>query len=203
MSAVRSLLRVALLCAPLAAVHGLAAAHRGEPPYGLLHRARVGAEPATAELRAIDAAARRAELEPAARDAIGPRTKRLQVADDEAVSIAPERDGAWQTLDDGSRLWRLRVRAAGATDLRLGFARFAPPPGTTLHVIGADDAYQGPYTAADAAAGRLATAAVPGDSAIVELHVPAGAALADGAVVLSDVGAGFRDRFGRAAQADT
>ncbi len=119
------------------------------------------------------------------------------MADDNAVSITPSHDGVWTELPDGSRLWRAGVRASGATDVRLGFGRFALPDGATLYVIGADRYYQGPYTNADAYAGRFQAPVVPGDLATIELRVPVGVALADDALELSSVGAGFRDAFGR------
>ena len=76
----------------------------------------------------------------------GAPTKRLRTADEIAVDIDTERHGEWSILADGSRLWRVEVRVVGATDLRLAFAHFALPRGATLHVIGADRYYQGPYT---------------------------------------------------------
>jgi hypothetical protein len=180
----------------LVAIATAAHARQGEPPYSLSHRAKAGVEVPIEDVKAIDAVARRAQADIERRSATL-QVKREQVADDNRVAIVPAHAGRWDTLDDGSRLWRVRVRAAGATDLRLGFDRFALPPGTTLHVIGADDYYQGPYTADDATAGGFNSPIVPGDIATVELRLPAGAALADDAFELTSVGAGFRDLFGR------
>jgi len=175
---------------------GGANARQGELPYTLAEDAKSAIELPIVEVAALDAAQRRADVD-AAQKANAPRDKRQRVADDNAVSITPQHDGVWTGLPDGSRLWRVRVRASGATDLRLGFARYALPDGATLHVIGADRYYQGPYTNADAYAGRFQAPVVPGDIATVELRLPAGVALAEGALELSSVGAGFRDVFGR------
>ncbi|NCT66085.1 MAG: hypothetical protein GXC76_00420 [Rhodanobacteraceae bacterium] len=180
----------------LAAIATATHARQGEPPYSISHRAKAGVEVPIEDVKAIDAIARRAQADIERRSATL-QVKREQVADDNSVEIVPAHAGRWDTLDDGSRLWRVRVRAAGATDLRLGFDRFALPPGTTLHVIGADDYYQGPYTADDATAGGFNSPIVPGDIATVELRLPAGAVLADDAFELTSVGAGFRDLFGR------
>ncbi|MEP7042032.1 MAG: hypothetical protein ABI843_03155 [Dokdonella sp.] len=180
----------------LAFAASCAIARQGEPPYSLVHRAKVGMELPVTDVPALDAARRRTEMDAAA-TASGSRDKRLLVADDSAVSITPQHDGVWTDLPDGSRLWRIRVRASGATDLRLGFGHYALPAGATLHIIGADDYYQGPYTAADAYADRFQAPVVPGDSATIELHLPAGETLASDAFELTSIGAGFRDAFGR------
>jgi hypothetical protein len=171
-------------------------ARQGELPYSLAHRAKAGVILPIEDVRPIDAATERAAVDAHARQ-VGPHTKRLQVAVDNPVAIDPSRSGVWDTLADGSRLWRVRLRAAGATDLRLGFARYALPAGATLYVIGADDYYQGPYTAADAMDARFNAPVVPGDIATVEVRVPAGAMFSSDALELGSVGAGFRDVFGR------
>lgn len=175
-------------------------ARQGELPYSLAHRAKVGINLPIEYLSAIDAGARRIQADGAAQAGV-PRTKRLRVADANAVSITPERNGLWESLADGSRIWRVRISAAGATDLRVRFDRFALPPAATLHVIGADDYYQGPYTANDAPAARFNTPVVPGDMVTIELHIPAATALAAGAIEITRVGVGFRDLFHRAKDA--
>lgn len=184
-----------LACASIA---NIALARQGEPPYSLQHPAALSTAPPMIDVAPIDAPARRADEALRRRATIGPADKRLLVADDNAVGIEPARDGLWTLLPDGSQLWRTRVRAAGATDLRLRFAHFALPAGATLYVIGADSYYQGPYTAADDGAGGFSSPVVPGDAATVELRIPPGAFLRGDALELTHIGAGFRDRFGRA-----
>jgi hypothetical protein len=165
-------------------------ARHGDPPYSLIHAAKTAAEVPTVDVGTIDAAAERANAE-AKRQAAAP-TKRLATARGFAVSLASDRDGIWQTLADGSRLWRVRVRVAGATDLRVAFARLMLPHGATLHVIGANDDYQGPYAEADSDATEFRSPPVPGDAATIELHVPPGA---DASIELIRVEAGFRNLF--------
>ncbi|MFC4820469.1 trypsin-like serine peptidase [Dokdonella ginsengisoli] len=187
----------ALLGFALAVAAPDAAARQGEPPYSLRQNAKLARVLPLAELAPLDAAMRRLEIDTAAAASLGARTKRTAVADPRTVSLTPQRDGVWDSLADGSQLWRVQVRAAGATDLRLAFDRYALPAGATLYVIGADGYYQGPY-AADDGHGRFHAPVVPGDTATVELRVPAAAwPLADDALELSRVGAGFRDAFGR------
>ncbi len=185
--------------AVLAAASLASAAHarQGEPPYSLAHRAKAAVVLPIEDVGPIDSAGARAESDARAR-IVGPHAKRMQVAVGTAVAIDPFRNGIWSTLADGSTLWRVKVRARGATDLRLGFSRYALPPGATLHVIGSDNYYQGPYTAADAIDGGFHAPVMPGDTATIELHVPAGTTFSAGALELDSVGAGFRDRFKRA-----
>ncbi len=187
----------ALLGFALAVAAPDAAARQGELPYSLRQNAKLARVLPLAELAPLDAAMRRLEIDTAAAASLGARTKRTAVADPRTVSLTPQRDGVWDSLADGSQLWRVQVRAAGATDLRLAFDRYALPAGATLYVIGADGYYQGPYTADDGH-GQFHAPVVPGDTATVELRVPAAAwPLADDALQLSRVGAGFRDAFGR------
>lgn len=194
MPAVRATVLTALA---LLVASNTAFARRGEPPYSLASRAKLARVLPVAELPPIDAPVRRLEIDTAQDSGATRRAKRMAVADPREVALAPRHDGVWDTLPDGSRLWRLSVRVAGATDLRLAFRRYALPPGATLHVIGADGYYQGPYTAADGTGG-LPLPVVPGDTATAELRVPASAwPLADDALELGRVGAGFRDVFAR------
>jgi lysyl endopeptidase len=180
----------------LALAGGIAHARQGEPPYSFLHPAKAGLAIPVEELPAIDAAMMRAQADETS-NVPGSHPKRLRVANDNPVSINANRDGVWESMPDGSRLWRVRVRVAGATDLRLRFTRFSLPDGATLHIIGADHYYQGPYSVADATDSRFNSPVVPGDEATVELHVPAGVPIAADGLELTRVGAGFRDLFQR------
>ncbi len=184
--------RTALALAMLVAF-APAYARQGELPYTLAHPTKRLRDAPVENIGTIDAAARRRDADALAR--VGAPTKRLRTADAFGVAIDTERHGDWRTLPDGSRLWRVAVRVHGATDLRLAFARFALPPGATLHVIGAGGYYQGPYTGSDAPDGTFHSPAVPGERATIELHVPAGADVSRGAFELASVGAGFRDLF--------
>lgn len=171
---------------------GTAQARQGEMPYSLAHPAKAGVDVPIVEVAPV----RPAERRRAADQQAVPGSKRLAVADARQVSISPEDHGRWDTLDDGSKLWRVRVRAEGATDLRLGFTRFDLPQGATLHVIGDHDYYQGPYTRADGNEAGFRVPVVPGESATIELRLPPGVEPMPGTIELGTVGAGFRDLFG-------
>ena len=183
----RTALALALLVA-CATAH----ARQGEPPYSFTHATKSLRAERVDAVGAVDAALRRDQADAIAR--VGAPTKRLRTADSIAVDIETGRSGAWTNLADGSRLWRATLEVTGATDLRFTFSRFVLPAGATLHVIGADRFYQGPYTSADSTDGTFHSPVVPGDRATIELHVPAGE---DASLAISSAGAGFRDLFKR------
>lgn len=114
------------------------------------------------------------------------------------VDLRPGRDGLTEVLADGSTLWRARVAAPGATDLALAFENFELPGGATLHVTSEIfDFYEGPYTADDNRDhGQLWVPAIPGDRAVVELHLPAGVSPSEISLRLTSVARGFRDLLG-------
>jgi subtilisin-like proprotein convertase family protein len=121
----------------------------------------------------------------------------LQFAEPVYVAITPETHGTIESLADGSRLWRLRIDAPGATDLNLGFGRFRLPPDATLHVASEIlDYYEGPYTWQDNSAehGELWLPVTPGSRAVIELHVPARVKF-EPELELRQIGWGFRDLF--------
>ena len=171
------------------------AARQGERPYSLEAAAKRGMTVPLVTLPAVDANALRSIAPGPPTHAFEARDKRLAIAIGNEVRIDPIDHGIWQSLGDGSLLWRVRVQARGATDLHLGFDRHALPAGAALWVIGDDDYYEGPYTADDA--GPLWVPMVPGDTATVELRVPAGTDIAADILALSHVGAGFHDVFAR------
>ena len=121
----------------------------------------------------------------------------LRFAAKRTLDISPGTDGTWETLSNG-RLWRIRIRSPRATDLNIGFARFWLPEGATLHVVSEDGLYsQGPYTSRDNKShGQLWTPMIPGDAAVIELFVPL-ECTQEPQLLLTQVGAGYRDLFHR------
>jgi len=97
-------------------------------------------------------------------------------AKDLPVAYTPDTSGTWETLDDGSRLWRLRISSPGALSLNLGLERFDLSEGAAFWVHAPDGSWiQGPYTRTNRnALGGLWTAVVLGDELIAELHLPKG-----------------------------
>ncbi|NOT53740.1 MAG: hypothetical protein HOP18_03965 [Deltaproteobacteria bacterium] len=132
------------------------------------------------------------------KDAVETTSGPLRYAVPIAVHITPQTHGTWESLPDGDRLWRLRFLVPEATDLNFAFTHYRLPAGATLHIVSeSEDYYEGPYTAHDNKAhGQLWTPAVPGDSAVLELYLPAAASAAP-TLVLTQVNAGYRDLFKR------
>jgi len=149
---------------------------------------------ATVQQLVMPATDKRAELNADARVGV---TAPLRFAVPETVHITPATHGSWEQVR-GGRLWRLRVRSDGATDLNFGFSDCSLPDGATLHVYSEDEDYvQGPYNARDNKLhGQLWTPVLPGSRAVIELFVPANA-VREPQLVLSRVNRGYRDMFHR------
>ena len=103
------------------------------------------------------------------------------------VAFDTHNSGTWETLTDGSRLWRLRVISKTAISINLGFDRFQLPEGAGLWVHdGLNDHIAGPYTQNhQSALGRLFTQAIRGDEIVIEVYIP------DDAVGTTDVSLGY------------
>lgn len=183
------LLTVLLLCSALTVQ-----ARQGEPPHALMHASIVTAP--RLQLPGMDAQARRFAVDTEQTQRIGLQTKRLRSADLHEVDIDPLHEGSWRVLADGSMLWHLHVDVSGATDLRLGFGAAQLPEGSRLHAIAADGQYEGPYGSADLTEGQLWIPALPGDSLLLELQLPADVDPDELELRLQQVGAGFQNLFG-------
>ena len=148
-----------------------AEARRGLPP-GLVQPVKTIGEIARIEMPTIDVAAYLAEDAERARSA---KPAPLRFAARIGTAITPDGSGSWETLADGSSLWRLRIASPGASSLNLGLDRFELPVGAGLWLYDNNGTMvQGPYTRANRnAEGGLWTAVVLGDEIVVELHLPA------------------------------
>ena len=92
------------------------------------------------------------------------------------VKLDPDNAGTWETLADGTLLWRLRISSPGALSLNLGFTRYRMPEGGRLFLYSADYQYRvRPFTEEDNAPhGQLWTPIVRSDEIVVEVSLPAG-----------------------------
>ena len=134
----------------------------------------------------VDVAARAAE------DAVTPPGRPFRFAEPKVVDLSPSTAGTWDTLPDGTRRWRLRVGATGATSINLGFTEADLPKGATLTFSSADGAWASrPMTRAHTGSGQLWTPIAPGDEAVIELRVPA-ARLSQLRLRLTRVNVGYR-----------
>ena len=189
-----ALLRLPLLALLWACCLAVQARQAGEPRSWSLPATKAAAIPLL-ELEPVDAAALLAEDAAGAGAAKGGGALRFAIP--RSLHLTPARGGRWLALADGGRLWQARLRVPGATDLNFTLSRFALPRGATLHLFSAGERYyEGPYTAADMRAhGRFWSPVVPGEEAVLELYLPAGAGEPD--IALAAVNAGYRDLFGR------
>ncbi|MEZ5064459.1 MAG: FlgD immunoglobulin-like domain containing protein [bacterium] len=185
-------LRALGLVAAVSLLPVVADARRGPAPLSANALGRSLSEVATFPIEPRDVEALRVATDRVSREDGAP----LQFADPVAVSITPATHGTWETFPDGSRLWRLRFDAPGATDLNLGLTHFRLPVGATFHVTAeGQDYWEGPYTSLDNAPhGELWLPVVPGGKAVAELFVPPAADF-EPEIEIAQVGYGFRDWF--------
>lgn len=187
-----------------------AQARQGFPPASFAQPVQMLRSVDLVVLPAVDIAALQAEDEKALVEGPGGPARFAAAI---PVDLDATRDGSWETLPDGSRIWRLRVVSPGAFSLNFGFSRFRLPDGATVHfypvtsvpvqaggtprgqdgpIDPARAAWDGPYESVDASPdGQFWTAVVPGDDAMVELWVPADAAF-EPELVMSQVGHDYR-----------
>ncbi|MEY4775192.1 MAG: hypothetical protein RIT40_2227, partial [Planctomycetota bacterium] len=166
----KSLLQIAAAVAALSVVCGMANAQvsEGGLPVGL-QRPLPGTIP-TVVLPAPDVATYLAE--DAARNH---RPLRYGALVDADLSLD---DGAWLTLPDGSRAWRLRLASPNAHSLAVEFATFELPEGAKFFVYHEERAeILGAYTRVNRHEdGGFVFEPYPGAEIVLELNVPAGVA---------------------------
>ncbi len=103
--------------------------------------------------------------------------KALRFAVPIETALSPSSYGTWEVLEDGSRLWRLRILSSGAYSINLAVDPMDLPEGATLHLYPADlTDFAGPFVAADAVEGvGFWSPVIPGEEIVAEVRVPAGA----------------------------
>ncbi len=107
------------------------------------------------------------------------------------VEFTLDNSGTWEILEDGSRLWRIRISSPGALSVSLGLKRFDLPEGGRFWVHAPDGSgVQGPYVKRNRnALGGLWTAVVLGDELVAELHLPENS---EGHLTIHAVSHGYR-----------
>ena len=111
-------------------------------------------------------------------------------------------DGVWTKIDSNTWSWRTRIFSANAETLNFEFAKFHMPVGGAMWIYdAAGQLVQGPYTSAqENPNGKLWTAVVPGDTAVIEARVPA-SVKDQMQIELGQVNHGFRG-FGKTGTGD-
>ena len=116
------------------------------------------------------------------------------------VSWAMENSGTW-TEEQGFRVWRLPVRAEGATSLSFYLSRFVVPKGGELFVWTAErDHFIGGFTYENVKEWEgLALSLVEGDAVVLEYREPLGIP-ATGEIEVGQVVQGYRSLLRREAE---
>lgn len=91
------------------------------------------------------------------------------------VSIGFENAGTWQTLSDGSKVWRLEITSRGAFGINLIYNKFYMPEGSKFFVYSKDRTMMlGAFNSSNNIPERMfSTAPVKGETIILEYNEPA------------------------------
>ena len=167
----------------------------GTPPS--FEKAGFTADVPTVRMKPVDVPALLAE------DQATPKDEPLRFGNPFEVLYDMTNSGIWDTLADGSRVWRLRIESPGAYSINLVYRAFWMPPGARFFVYNEDRSYViGAFTERNNKDyGGFATAPVPGDASIVEYHEPAGT-IEPGIVSIRRVIHAYRDLFAMGADKD-
>lgn len=109
------------------------------------------------------------------------------------LNVNLENSGTWEILEDGSKIWRVKLMSQGALALNLYFDHFYLPEGCKLFLYDEDgNQIKGAYTFKNNHESKLfATELINDDNVIVELFIPAG--IKENAVVsISDFAYAYR-----------
>ncbi|MBU8932988.1 MAG: trypsin-like serine protease [candidate division Zixibacteria bacterium] len=114
-----------------------------------------------------------------------------------------ENSGVWETLADGSHLWRLRIESPEAYSINLVYRHFWMPQGAKLYLYNADHTMiLGAFTDANNKEwDQFATGPVRGDVTILEYWEPAGLSQS-GIIEIERVIHAYRDLFDRSTLKD-
>lgn len=140
-------------------------------------------------------------LEDRANDSLAQQQELLapaRIARSQFVHFDFTNSGSWETLSDGSRVWRLRIVSPGATDLYLVYDAWRLVKPCELYLYNDDHSVVlGPYTYLDNWGNSNITPLTDGEAVTLEYFVPAG--VEDfGELSISDVLHGYRHFFHRA-----
>ncbi len=100
--------------------------------------------------------------------------KNRRIAREIPVSLNPERDGTWEWMHDGTRIWRLGIRGTGARALGIVFNRYFLEEGARLFLY--DPMMKkilGAYTNENnKSSAMLPVSYLPGGELIIQLEIP-------------------------------
>lgn len=105
--------------------------------------------------------------------------------------------GTWETLSDGSRVWRFKIRSENAMSINLSYKDFHMPKGATFFVYNPNKNFvYGAFTALNNAEDRqFATTPVPGNEIVLEYYEPVYSA-GKGSLSVAQVVHAYKDILG-------
>lgn len=105
--------------------------------------------------------------------------------------------GEWTILDNGDRLWQVKLKSEGAYSLNFIFSRFLIPEGAKLYVYSPNKENKlGAFTHKNNKKyGSLAIAPIPGDEIIIEYYEPEDVDFI-GELIIGDIGHDYLNIFG-------
>lgn len=131
-----------------------------------------------------------------AEDAVAPKDEPFRFGNPFDVNYDLKNSGTWDVLENGDRLWRLRIMSRDAYSINLIYDRFVIPEGASLFVYSDDKSYViGGFTRENMTpTTRFATSPVRGDVIVVEYREPADAQF-QGEITISRVIHAYKDLF--------
>ncbi|NUN10194.1 MAG: T9SS type A sorting domain-containing protein [Ignavibacteriaceae bacterium] len=112
------------------------------------------------------------------------------------VSYSMLNSGTWTTLNDGSKLWRLRIQCKGASSINFTYSQYRVPPGAKLYIYNeARTQWIGAFTHRNNKDDMaFSTGLISDDIVTLEYYQPASAPY-DGIITLATVVHGYKDIF--------
>lgn len=113
------------------------------------------------------------------------------------VNYSLENSGTWETLSDGSRVWRLAIRSEGAVSINLAYKNFYLPKGATFFVYNLDKSYMyGAFTEINNTEDKqFATTPTYGSTIVLEYYEPV-YSKGLGSIEVAKVTHAYKDIFG-------
>jgi lysyl endopeptidase len=123
--------------------------------------------------------------------------KPYRFAYNHSVNYSIYNSGKWETLNDGSSLWKIRIRSRGAYSLMIYFSEFELQDGAKLFLYDKNSKFiLGAYTSDNNNEYRaMNTTPVPGDIVTIEYIIPAGIS-EKGLLTIGMVGHDYKNAFG-------
>jgi hypothetical protein len=110
------------------------------------------------------------------------------------VNLNLNNSGVWETLSNGSRVWRLTIQSPGAVSLNLNYSAFNLPKNATFFIYN-NKTTLGAFTESNNKEdGKFATTLLKGEQITLEYYEPS-SEFGNGIIQISSIVHGYRDLF--------